>query len=197
MPRGRPRKIDPSDALKKAMQTLWQRGYERTSMADLVEATGMAKPGLYANLGDKDEIFNKALKLYQEEMGAPLIAELLNSPGSLVESLRTALRGVLHAKEGSGQPDGCFIVNNTLACSAQGETVQKTLRQLNLVRRDAFRTRLDRAHKDGELPEYSDTLALANFFAGQAAAVSAMAQAGLPLVELEAMIDTSLAVLPK
>lgn len=196
MPRGRPRKIDPQDALKSAMQTLWQRGYERTSMADLVNATGMAKPGLYANLGDKDEIFKKALLLYQDEMGVPFIEALVHSQDPLKNCLREALRGVVHAQEGSGLPEGCFIINNTINCSAQPESIQDTMRELNLHRRDAFLTRLERAKKDDELPESADLLALANYFAGQSAAISTMAQAGLPLEDLEGMIEVSLSVLP-
>lgn len=197
MPRGRPRKIDPKDALKTAMHTLWERGYERTSMADLVSATGMAKPGLYANLGDKDEIFQKALRLYQEEIGAALVNHLVNSPEPLKQSLRTALRGVLHAKEGSGLPEGCFIVNNSFACSAQSQQLKQALKDLNFERRDAFLLRLRRAETEGELPDSTDINALADFFAGQAAAISSMAQAGLSLTELDKMIEVSLSVLPE
>ncbi|EEE43784.1 Transcriptional regulator [Roseibium alexandrii DFL-11] len=196
MPRGRPRKIDPQDALKTAMHTLWEQGYDRTSMADLVSATGMAKPGLYANLGDKDEIFQKALRLYQEEIGAPLIKDLVHSPDSLKQSLRTALRGVLHAQEGSGLPEGCFIINNIFSCSAQSEHLKQALQDLNVERRNAFLLRLKRAQTECELPASTDINAIADFFAGQAAAISSMAQAGLSPTELERMIDVSLSVLP-
>ncbi|WP_420413497.1 TetR/AcrR family transcriptional regulator [Roseibium sp.] len=196
MPRGRPRKIDPQDALKSALHTLWEQGYDRTSMADLVKATGMAKPGLYANLGDKDEIFQKALELYQDEMGTPMIEALVQSDEPLKDSLRAALRGVVHAKEGSGLPEGCFIINSTINCSAQPDHIQDKMRAMNMARRDAFLRRLERAQTDQELPEGTDIVALANFFAGQSASIFTMSQAGLPLEDLEAMIEVSLSVLP-
>ncbi|QDG75820.1 TetR/AcrR family transcriptional regulator [Labrenzia sp. PHM005] len=196
MPRGRPRKIDPQDALKSALHTLWEQGYDRTSMADLVKATGMAKPGLYANLGDKDEIFQKALELYQDEMGTPMIEALVHSDEALKDSLRAALRGVVHAKEGSGLPEGCFIINSTINCAAQPDHIQDKMRAMNMARRDAFLQRLERAQTDQELPEGTDIVALANFFAGQSASIFTMSQAGLPLEDLEAMIEVSLSVLP-
>lgn len=196
MPRGRPRKIDPQDALKTAMHTLWEQGYDGTSMADLVKATGMAKPGLYANLGDKDEIFRKALDLYQEEVGAPVFDVLANSNAPLKECIRTALSGILHAKEGSGLPEGCFIVNSTFNCTGQSEDVKDRLQELNIGRRDAYQARFERAKTEGALPDDADVRGLANYFAGQSAAISSMSQAGLSRQELENLIEASLRVLP-
>ncbi|MEP4767269.1 MAG: TetR/AcrR family transcriptional regulator [Roseibium sp.] len=196
MPRGRPRKIDPKDALKTAMMTFWEKGYERTSMADISEATGMAKPGLYASLGDKDEIFKKALALYNDEMGSPMAEELVSSSAPLKEALRASLSGMMHSLQGSGQPMGCFVLNSTFECSAGDPDIKERVCDLNISRRDAYLARLKRAKSEGELPEATDELALAIFFAGQSAAIGVMAQSGVELGDLEAMIEVSLSVLP-
>ena len=44
--RGRPKVFDREAALDKAMTLFWQHGYEATSLADLVEATGAKAPTL-------------------------------------------------------------------------------------------------------------------------------------------------------
>ena len=52
--RGRPKVFDRDAALDKAMKLFWQHGYEATSLADLVEATGAKAPTLYAEFTNKD-----------------------------------------------------------------------------------------------------------------------------------------------
>ncbi|HCC8261772.1 TPA: TetR family copper-responsive transcriptional repressor ComR, partial [Salmonella enterica subsp. enterica serovar Paratyphi C] len=52
--RGRPKVFDREAALDKAMTLFWQHGYEATSLADLVEATGAKAPTLYAEFTNKE-----------------------------------------------------------------------------------------------------------------------------------------------
>ena len=53
------------------MLAFWQHGYEGTSMADLVAATGLASARLYAAFGSKEDLFREAVARYEEAM-APL-----------------------------------------------------------------------------------------------------------------------------
>lgn len=55
--RGRPKVFDRDAALDKAMKLFWQHGYEATSLADLVEATGAKAPTLYAEFTNKEGLF--------------------------------------------------------------------------------------------------------------------------------------------
>lgn len=59
MARGRPRKTTPEKVLEQAMKIFWERGFDATSMNDIAQETGMAKPGLYAAFGDKENYINK------------------------------------------------------------------------------------------------------------------------------------------
>ncbi len=62
--RGRPRAFDREAALEKAMQAFWARGYDGTSMAQLVEAMGINSPSIYAAFGSKEGLFFEAVELY-------------------------------------------------------------------------------------------------------------------------------------
>jgi AcrR family transcriptional regulator len=57
---GRPREFDRDKALERAMLAFWQRGYEGTSMADLVQALGIASARIYAAFGSKQDLFRAA-----------------------------------------------------------------------------------------------------------------------------------------
>src|SRR5690242_21022003 len=65
--RGRPRAYDPADALARAAAQFWKAGYAGTSLDDLVAATGMNRPSLYAAFGDKRELYLKTLEHYRDE----------------------------------------------------------------------------------------------------------------------------------
>ena len=69
-PRGRPRSFDESDALKKATQVFWSKGYDGVTIDDLVAGMGVGRPSLYAVFGDKRAIFLRVLKAYAEREGS-------------------------------------------------------------------------------------------------------------------------------
>ena len=81
-PRGRPRSFDEGDALEKATQVFWSKGYDGVTIDDLVEGMGVGRPSLYAVFGDKRAIFLRVLKAYAEAKGARAAKALL-TPKSL------------------------------------------------------------------------------------------------------------------
>ena len=44
------------------MLAFWRRGYEGTSMADLVQALGIASARIYAAFGSKQDLFDEAVQ---------------------------------------------------------------------------------------------------------------------------------------
>ena len=65
--RGRPRAYDPQAAIASRGGTFWKAGYAGTWLDDLVAATGMNRPSLYAAFGDKRDLYLKTLEHYREE----------------------------------------------------------------------------------------------------------------------------------
>ncbi len=74
--RGRPKVFDREAALDKAMTLFWQHGYEATSLADLVEATGAKAPTLYAEFTNKEGLFRAVLDRYITRFAAKHEAQL-------------------------------------------------------------------------------------------------------------------------
>jgi len=61
---GRPRSFDESTILDKALEVFWSRGFEGTSIQDLVDATGLGRASLYGAFGDKQQLFEKVIAHY-------------------------------------------------------------------------------------------------------------------------------------
>src|ERR1700682_3894634 len=63
---GRPPSFAADNALERALQLFWQKGYEGTSLSDLTKAMGINRPSLYAAFGDKENLFRRVLDHYAE-----------------------------------------------------------------------------------------------------------------------------------
>ena len=107
-PRGRPRTFDESDALKKATQVFWSKGYDGVTIDDLVAGMGVGRPSLYAIFGDKRALFLRVLKAYAEKKGA-LAAKALLSPQTLRDSLAGFLRHAVESATEKGSARGCLL----------------------------------------------------------------------------------------
>jgi AcrR family transcriptional regulator len=83
-PRGRPRSFDEHEALEKATRVFRSKGYDGTTIDDLVVGMGVGRPSLYSVFGDKRTIFLRVLKAYAEAKGARA-AKALFSPPTLVD----------------------------------------------------------------------------------------------------------------
>ena len=108
-PRGRPRSFDERDALEKATQVFWSKGYDGVTIDDLVAGMGVGRPSLYSVFGDKRTIFLRVLKSYAETKGA-LAAKALLSPQALRDSLASFLRYFVESATEEGSAPGCLLL---------------------------------------------------------------------------------------
>jgi AcrR family transcriptional regulator len=108
-PRGRPRSFDEAEALEKATQVFWSKGYDGVTIDDLVAGMGVGRPSLYAVFGDKRAIFLRVLKAYAERKGAAAAKALL-SPKTLRDSLAGFLRFAVESATEKGSARGCLMV---------------------------------------------------------------------------------------
>ena len=70
------RQFDPDEVVDRAMEVFWTRGYESTSIDDLVEATGINRGSLYNAFGDKQGLFLAAIDRYWTTFADDMVAAL-------------------------------------------------------------------------------------------------------------------------
>lgn len=107
--------FDPADKLETAMRTFWARGYEATSVQDLVKATGLQRGSLYATWGDKRGLFLAALGMYDDRVRKERLdaLETMESPRAALTSMFFGFAERACAAERS-MPSGCFLTNTAL-----------------------------------------------------------------------------------
>ncbi|MCI3239857.1 MULTISPECIES: TetR/AcrR family transcriptional regulator [Streptomyces] len=157
----RTKEFDPDAALQAALELFWQRGYEATSMSDLVERLGIGRASIYATFGNKHELYLKALERY-DRAGLPPILRELSQPGPALPAVRSVVRR--YATEASDEQlraNGCLVTNTASELAphdaAAARHVERNWDQLEAVLHSA----LIRAQAQGELPAERDPLTLA------------------------------------
>ncbi len=108
-PRGRPRSFDETEALERAIQVYWSKGYDGVTIDDLVAGMGVGRPSLYSVFGDKRALFLRVLKAYAEKKGA-LAAKALLSPQTLRDSLARFLKHAVETATEKGPARGCLLL---------------------------------------------------------------------------------------
>ncbi len=115
--RGRPKVFDRDAALDKAMKLFWQHGYEATSLADLVEATGAKAPTLYAEFTNKEGLFRAVLDRYIDRFAAKHEAQLFCEEKSVESALADYFAAIANCFTSKDTPAGCFMINNCTTLS--------------------------------------------------------------------------------
>jgi len=194
VPKGRPREFDVDEALTAALRVFWRRGYEGASMAELTAEMGIAKPSLYAAFGNKEELFKKALDLYEREKMA-YMADALKEPTSrgMVERL---LLGALEMQTSSSNPKGCLGVISAVACGPEAATIRECVIERQESIRRVVIARLEDYKKEGDLPSDIDTEALARYMTAVLQGLSVQAGAGASKPELKSLVDMAMRTWP-
>jgi TetR/AcrR family transcriptional regulator, transcriptional repressor for nem operon len=123
----RPREFDVDEALQAAMEAFWRRGYEATSLADLMAAMGLQKGSIYKAFGDKHALFMCVLQRYLDEMLA-IHRRLLTEAASPKVAIRGWLDELIAAAPAEGGScRGCFAMNTLVELGPYDERARTTL----------------------------------------------------------------------
>jgi AcrR family transcriptional regulator len=161
MPSGRTRQFDLDEALDRALDVFWARGYEGATLPELTKAMGINRPSLYAAFGNKEQLFRKALDRYQA--GPQSFAdEALKKPTARAV-VETIFSGFVRMQRDRSGSRGCMIVSGALACGEEAEPVRRELAHLRQATVAVLRERFERAVREGDLLAGTDCATLARY----------------------------------
>lgn len=191
---GRPREFDLDEALDRALEVFWAKGYEGTSIPDLTEAMGINRPSLYAAFGNKEELFRKALDRYAEKP-AGYVREALAEPTAraVMEKL---LRGAADSLSDRKHPRGCLLVQGALACGEEADSVRREVASRRDAGLTALRERFERAKAERDLPANLEPGDLARFVFVAIYGMSVQAAGGATREQLRRVAELALRIWP-
>jgi AcrR family transcriptional regulator len=194
MPSGRLRQFDADEALDRALEVFWARGYEGATLPELTKAMGINRPSLYAAFGNKEQLFHKALDRYQTGPQS-FVNEALKKPTAraVVEAI---FSGFVHMQRHRNSSRGCMIVSGALVCGEEAEPVRRELARLRQVTVVTLRERFDRAVHEGDLPGGTDCASLARYVATVLNGLAVQAASGAIEKELQKVAAVAMRAWP-
>lgn len=190
--RGRPREFDVEDALAAALRVFWEKGYDGASLTDLTQAMGITRPSLYAAFGNKEDLFRRALDLYESEKLA-YIGNALSAP-SAREVAKRLLEGTI--QNITSECPGCLGVITAVSCRSPESPIRDDIRARTHTVMDALVGRMQRAIDEGDFGVPVEAEGLTRYLIALVQGISVQAGAGASRQELEAVAEATLAVWP-
>jgi TetR/AcrR family transcriptional repressor of nem operon len=119
----RTKTFNEEEALTRAMELFWKKGYHGTSMQDLVDAMGISRSSMYDTFGDKHEIFLQAFQHYKQSQQS-VLASLSSEGDSISKVLGTFFNHLLRDCVTDEEKRGCLVVNSSTELAWEDEAVR-------------------------------------------------------------------------
>ena len=171
----RPREFDERSALQRAMQVFWRKGFEATSLADLLKATGLSKSGV-------PDIHRQTDAVSRRPRGVPSgsdeeLREQLNDGRPARQSIEVFFGEMLgHAAE-KERPYGCMNCNEAVELGPEDAEVRKLVAADFQAVEDLFADAIQRGQDDGSIRNHDGSPALARFLTVNLQGLQVMARA--------------------
>jgi TetR/AcrR family transcriptional repressor of nem operon len=188
---GRPREFELEEAVRKAKEVFWDRGYHDTSLPDLLDGMGLSRGSFYKAFGDKKGIFLRALDAYIDD-ALREVGEVLSAEGSDLSAIRNALLRNADQSFGVEGLRGCFVVLTATEMLPGDEEVSGRVASLFQRLQDLYARAIIRAQSVGEVDPGHDARTLARFLVCQIQGMRVLGKAGADRDDMRAMIELAL-----
>jgi len=189
----RPREFDEEAVLDAAVQCFWSRGYEATSVRDLIENTGLTGASLYNAFGDKRALYQKALDHYVEGS----IADRIRRCQGLTprDALSAFFDEILKRSLSDPQHKGCMLVNAALDVAPHDPAFQEVVANVLVGIEQFFRNCIEEGQADGSITRAQSAENLARHLLGMLMGVRVLARVRPESTLLEGAVASVLAIL--
>ena len=183
------REFDEEKALDAAMHLFWEKGYSATSLSDLTAKMGIQRPSLYAAFGDKEGLFEAALRRYTKLHASKVRIKLQNRP--VKEGIRTFFEELVEEEYKKETDKGCFCINTMVELASHNEKFEILTREHQMYLSVLFQELIDEGVRNGEFTNNLNSKALAQMLVTSLVGLTVMIKSRPE----RSFVDNSLAVI--
>lgn len=173
----RTKEFNEDQALDKAVEIFWHKGYNGTSAQDLVTHLGLSRSSLYDTFGDKQKLFSKALKKYQKQ-GQDAVKELLEESDNVKDAFTQIFKQAVIESLEDRITKGCFMVNSSVELAMHDDEIAKIVSDNRQTMEDVFLKAVKKGQEAGQISTKLDALTLARFVFNNYSGIRVLARAG-------------------
>jgi TetR/AcrR family transcriptional repressor of nem operon len=154
------KEFDINDVLGKAMDVFWSKGFEATSIQDLVNAMGINRGSIYNTFGNKTRLFNLALSHYQTDAPSQKLLDNVRT-GNPRKEIEKFFSGLLNRHGHFEEKRGCLITNSIVELANLDEKMAANFKKHIDALEDALYTLIRRGQETGDITPWRDPRSLA------------------------------------
>lgn len=169
--------FDKNEVLDKALHVFWHKGYNGTSMQDLVDGLEISRSSMYDTYTGKKALFIAALNKYSDDQAKALI-EIISNSTSISETIKAFLQSLVKESVEDESQKGCFIINCTIETAPHDKDVAAIVSS-NMQRiEDALCKAIKKGQQAGNISNKHSARALARFLFNAISGLRVAAKAG-------------------
>lgn len=187
----RPQEFDRDAVVDKAIEVFWSKGYEATSIQDLVEATDINRGSLYNTFGDKAGLFTAAMERYSASSPSKRVIDAAEA-GPPRETIENLFAEIVDHGAADAKCRGCLVTNTATEMTGRDNAVAERIRTNMQRLEDAFLQLIERGQACGEIAPWRAPRELARFLVASAQGMQVIAKVESDWHALQDIADTVL-----
>jgi TetR/AcrR family transcriptional repressor of nem operon len=190
----RTKQFDKELVLDKAMKLFWEKGYNATSMQDLVTTLEINRASMYNTFGSKYDLFDQAIDRYKTKNTAR-VADFLYYQLNVRKGLSLLFENLITEALLKGSSKGCFIVNTTTELANTNAELDKKLIEHKIAFENIFYNYLKYGVDNGQISPYKDLKMIASYLYVMQSGLYAVSKVNPIKEELGKTVNAALAIL--
>lgn len=150
------------EKIEKAMNVFWEKGYNATSMQDLVDAMQINRSSLYNTIGDKHQLFMKCISNYFDNAMQELkdkVANETSAKAALIKVISDKADWIISCDK------GCLGMKTIFEIAPDDCTVRNVMSKNSDIFIEFLATIVQKAMDDGEMDDSEDAALMAEYIA--------------------------------
>jgi TetR/AcrR family transcriptional repressor of nem operon len=173
----RTKEFNEDQALDKAIEIFWHKGYNGTSAQDLVTHLGLSRSSLYDTFGDKQKLFAQSLQRYQKNAQNQIV-DLLEQSDNVKETLRDIFKQAVIESLEDRITKGCFMVNSSVELAMHDEEIAKIVKNNSQIMEEVFTKAVQKGQDSGHISKANSARVLARSIFNTYSGIRVLARTG-------------------